>query len=159
MPKEHGYAAKVTWTGAAKGPVRDYASYSREYRIEVAGKPPMTGSADPMFGGDPALYNPEDMLVAALSTCHMLTYLALCARAGIEVLSYEDEAGGTMRLVRDGGHFTEAVLRPRVRVAPGSDLARAAALHEEAHKHCFIANSVNFPVRNEPEIDEAENAA
>ena len=159
MAKEHAYAAKVTWTGAAKGPVRDYATYSREYRVEIAGKPPMTASADPMFGGDPALYNPEDHLVAALSACHMLTYLALCARAKIEVLSYEDAAGGTMLLVRDGGHFTEVTLRPRVRVAPGSDLAKAQALHEEAHKHCFIANSVNFPVHNEPQIDEAENAA
>ena len=159
MAKEHAYAAKVTWTGAAQGPVRDYAGYSREYRIEIAGKAPLTASADPMFAGDPALHNPEDMLVASLSACHMLTYLAVCARARIEVLSYEDEASGTMRLVREGGHFTEAVLRPHVRVAPGSDLARARALHEDAHKHCFIANSVNFPIRNEPRIEEAESAA
>ncbi|MFQ5774963.1 MAG: OsmC family protein [Kiloniellaceae bacterium] len=152
MAKEHGYEVKLTWTGAAQGPVADYAGYSREYRIEVAGKPPLAGSADPMFKGDAALHNPEDLLVAALSGCHMLTYLALCARAGIEVVSYEDTAGGTMVLEGGGGHFTEATLRPRVVVAAGSDVDKARALHANAHADCFIANSVNFPVRNEPEV-------
>ena len=159
MAKEHVYAAKLVWTGAAEGPVRGYAGYSREYRVEVAGKPPMTGSADPAFRGDPALYNPEDLLVGSLSACHMLTYLALCARAKIEVVSYEDEASGTMVLDGNGGHFTEVTLRPRVRVAPGGDLAKARALHKDAHGMCFIANSVNFPVRNEPEVAPIEDAA
>lgn len=155
MSKTHEYRAELIWTGAAEGPVKDYTGYARAYTVEIPGKPPLEGSADPMFRGDPALYNPEDMLVAALSACHMLTYLALCARAGIEVRAYGDSASGTMVLEGGGGRFTEVTLRPRVEVAPGSDLARARALHEAAHGNCFIANSVNFPVRNEPDVREA----
>ncbi len=155
MAKEHTYAATLTWTGGAKGPVRDYAGYSREYSVATAGKPPLIGSADPLFKGDSALHNPEDLLLAALSACHMLTYLAECARAKIEVLSYGDEASGVMVLSGGGGRFTEVALRPRVVVAPGSDLAKAHALHKNAHAQCFIANSVNFPVENEPQVIEA----
>jgi len=155
MAKVHAYTAKLSWTGGSKGPVRDYSGYSREYTVEIAGKPAMKGSADPLFKGDPARHNPEDLLVAALSSCHMLSYLAECARAGIEVVAYDDEASGTMALSGGGGHFTEVILRPRVAVAPGADLAKARALHKDAHANCFIANSVNFPVRNEPEVREA----
>jgi organic hydroperoxide reductase OsmC/OhrA len=155
MAKEHAYRARLTWTGAARGPARDYKGYSREYRVEVEGKPPLDGTADPMFRGDPSLHNPEDLLVAALSGCHMLTYLALCVRAGIAVVAYEDEAGGTMVLEGGGGRFTEVVLRPRVVVAAGSDMEEARRLHAAAHHDCFIANSVNFPVRNEPDVIES----
>lgn len=154
--KAHHYAVRLTWTGAAAGGTRDYKTYSREYRADFDGKPSITGSADPAFKGDPALHNPEDMLVLALSSCHMLSYLALAALEGLEVVAYEDAASGTMQQEGRGGHFTEVVLRPRVRLAPGSDLAhtqaRGEALHEEAHKTCFIANSVNFPVRHEAEV-------
>ncbi len=159
MAKEHSYAARLTWTGGAKGPVRDYAGYSREYTVEIAGKPPLTGSADPLFKGDPALHNPEDLLLAALSACHMLTYLAECARAKIEVVSYEDQASGVMVLSGGGGRFTGVTLRPRVTVAPGGDLAMARALHKDAHAQCFIANSVNFPVANDPRVIETGFAA
>lgn len=159
MAKQHTYAAKLTWTGAAHGPVRDYAGYSREYTVEVAGKPALRGTADPMFKGDASLHNPEDLLLAALSGCHMLTYLALCARAKIEVVGYEDDASGTMVMESGGGRFTEVTLRPRVSVAPGSDLDKARALHEAAHRDCFIASSVNFPVRHEPRVAEAPRAA
>src|SRR3546814_6469486 len=99
--------------------------------------------------GDPDLHNPEDMLVLALSSCHMLSYLALAALEGLEVVAYEDSARGTMQQEGRGGRFTEVVLHPRVTIAAGSDLDRAKALHEEAHGTCFIANSVNFPVRHE----------
>jgi len=150
--KEHHYTLHLSWTGATSGGTRDYKTYSREYRADFPGKPSVTGSADPAFRGDPALHNPEDMLVLALSSCHMLSYLALAALEGLEVLAYEDEAQGTMQQEGRGGHFTEVVLRPRVTVAAGSDLSRAEALHEEAHKTCFIANSVNFPVRHEAEV-------
>jgi organic hydroperoxide reductase OsmC/OhrA len=150
--KDHHYAVRLTWTGAKAGGTRDYKTYSREYRADFDAKPSITGSADPAFRGDPALHNPEDMLVLALSSCHMLSYLALAALGGLEVVAYEDSASGTMQQEGRGGRFTEVVLRPRVRLAPGSDLARAEALHEEAHKTCFIANSVNFPVRHEAEI-------
>jgi organic hydroperoxide reductase OsmC/OhrA len=156
MSKTHGYELKLRWSGAAKGPTESYARYSREYRIEIAGKPPITGSADPLYQGDPALTNPEDMLLAALSACHMLSYLAVCALGKIKVVSYEDSASGTLaELGPQRSAFTEAVLRPRVVIAAGGDAAKAKALHDQAHKICFIANSVNFPVRHEPEISVA----
>lgn len=150
--KAHSYAARLTWTGASAGGTSDYKTYSREYRVDFDGKPSMTGSADPAFRGDPKLHNPEELLVVALSSCHMLSYLALAALEGLVVTAYTDDAGGTMQEEGRGGRFTEVVLRPRVTVAAGSDLARAEALHEEAHRICYIANSVNFPVRHEAEI-------
>lgn len=153
--KEHRYETHVTWTGAAAGGTRTYQGYSREYRADFPGKPSITGSADAAFRGDPALHNPEDMLVLALSACHMLSYLALAALEGLEVVAYEDEASGTMQQEGRGGRFTEVVLRPRVTLAAGSDVARGEALHEEAHRTCFIANSVNFPVRHEAKVRSA----
>ena len=156
--KDHHYQAKLTWTGAAAGPTSDYKSYSREYRVVFEGKPPMTGSADPAFRGDPALHNPEDLLLVALSSCHMLSYLALAALEGLQVVAYEDQASGTMQQQGRGGRFTEVMLRPQVLLAPGSDLARAEALHEAAHATCFIANSVNFPVRHEARVICAETS-
>ena len=156
MSKSHRYDLKLRWTGAAMGPTASYAGYSREYRIEIPGKSPITGSADPTFRGDPALANPEDMLVAALSACHMLSYLAVCALGKIKVISYEDAASGTMSEIGpQRSAFTEVVLRPRVVISADSDAAKAKALHDQAHKICFIANSVNFPVRHEPEISQA----
>ncbi len=152
MARDHHYSAHLVWTGAARGPTSDYASYSRDHVVRIAGKPDLAGSADPLFRGDPARHNPEDWLVAALSACHMLTYLALCARTRIQVLAYEDEASGTMAIEGGGGHFTEVVLRPKVTLVAGSDAKAAEALHEEAHRHCFIAASVNFPVRHEAEV-------
>ncbi|WP_394850352.1 OsmC family protein [Pendulispora brunnea] len=159
MGQEHTFACKLVWTGAERGPLTDYASYSREYVVEMEGKPPIRGSAAPVYRGDASLHNPEDWLVAALSGCHCLSYLAHCARAGIVVVAYEDAAFGRLAL-RDGKmRFTEVTLSPKVtilvkagQVKDGSDEAKAHALHEKAHADCFIANSVNFPVRNEPTI-------
>lgn len=156
MSRTHDYAVHLTWTGARNGPTRDYASYSRTYALAIAGKPTLEASADPQFRGDPALHNPEDLLVGSLAGCHMLTYLALCVRAKIAVIAYEDAASGTMMLTGGGGHFTEVVLRPRVTVAAGTDVDKALALHEAAHHDCFIAASVNFPVRHEAEVVAAE---
>jgi organic hydroperoxide reductase OsmC/OhrA len=153
MEHAHSYALRLDWTGARQGPTLNYETYSREYRVEIDGKPAITGSSDPAFRGDSALINPEDMLLAALSSCHMLSYLALCARMRIAVIAYADQASGIMSETaphRMG--FTEVTLRPRVTVATGTDLAKANALHEKAHEICFIANSVNFPVRHEAEI-------
>ena len=153
MEHSHNYALRLDWTGASQGPTLKYETYSREYRVEIEGKPSLTGSSDPAFRGDATLINPEDMLLAALSSCHMLSYLALCARMRIIVTGYTDEASGVMSETaphRMG--FTEVTLRPRVTVASGTDLAKAKALHEKAHEICFIANSVNFPVRHEAEI-------
>jgi len=156
MAHTHDYAVHLVWTGAREGPTRDYASYSRTYTLAIDGKPTLTATADPTFGGDPALHNPEDLLVASLAGCHMLTYLALCARAKIAVTAYEDAASGTMVVEGGGGHFTDVTLRPRVTVAAGTDVEKARALHEPAHRHCFIAASVNFPVRHQAEITVAQ---
>ncbi len=155
----HHYRTSLVWTGASRGPTSSYSTYSREYEVQFPGKPPMRGSADATFRGDAALYNPEELLLAALSSCHLLSYLALCARTGVQVTSYRDDASGTMEMKDGRVRFTEAVLRPRVTVAAGSDVARAVALHHDAHEQCFIASSVNFDVRNEPLVSEAGKAA
>ena len=149
MAKEHHFAARLVWTGAERGTTRSYESYGRDYRVEVEGKPPLVGSADPTFRGDGAKHNPEDLLVASLSACHMLSYLAECARAGIEVAAYEDKASGLMTIKDGRMRFTEVTLAPRVVIAAG-DLDKATALHGRAHDMCFIANSVNFPVLHMP---------
>jgi len=152
MPRDHHYSAHLVWTGAAQGAVKDYASYSRDYVVRIEGKPDLVGSSDPIFRGNPERHNPEDWLVAALSACHMLTYLAICARKRIQVAAYEDEASGTMVLAGGGGHFNEVVLRPKVTLAAGSDVKAAEALHKDANRDCFIASSVNFPVRHEATV-------
>ena len=154
MAHEHHFAARLVWTGAEHGPTRDYQSYSREYRVEVEGKPPLIGSAHPAFQGDPGKHNPEDLLVAALAACHMLSYLALCTRAGIEVVAYQDQASGMMAIKERKMRFVEVTLAPHVTIAAG-DLEQARALHEKAHEACFIANSVNFPVLTMPTVTRA----
>jgi organic hydroperoxide reductase OsmC/OhrA len=146
------YYAKLAWSGGALGPTKSVETYSREFRAEIDGKPPLRGSADPAFHGDPTLYNPEDLLVSALSACHMLSYLAVCAHAGIVVMSYEDSAVGTLAR-RDGRvKFIDVLLHPKVVLAPESDIEKARALHEKAHNICVIVNSVNFPVRHEAQV-------
>lgn len=150
--KEHRYAATIRWTGNRGTGTSSYRAYGRDHEISAGEKPSLPGSSDPAFRGDGARWNPEDLLVCALSACHMLTYLHLCADAGIVVTAYEDRAEGTMRETSDGGgRFAEVVLRPRVSVASGDPIA-ARRLHEEAHRLCFIASSVDFPVRCEPDI-------
>jgi len=154
-PGEHYFECRLVWTGATKGPTATYEGYSREYRIDIPGKPSLRGSSAPVFKGDPALHNPEDLLVAALSGCHMLSYLALCSRAGIQVTGYEDEVEGAMARVDGVTRFTEVVLHPKVSILAGSDPEKALLLHERAHAECLIARSVNFPVRNIPTISVA----
>jgi organic hydroperoxide reductase OsmC/OhrA len=150
--KTHSYATRLRWTGNRGDGTRDYRAYARDHEIQSAGKPVIPGSSDPAFRGDSARYNPEEMLVASLSSCHMLWYLHLCADAGLVVTAYEDDASGTMTETADGnGRFTEVVLRPRVTLA-GGDAVLAESLHERAHHFCFVANSVNFPVRCEPVV-------
>jgi len=156
MSQIHHFSAKVSWTGAAKGSTSSYEAYSRDYLFEVPGKPPLAGSADKLFRGDSSRHNPEDLLVMSLSACHMLTYLAEAARAGVLVAAYSDEASGTMRLHEGKMRFTEVSLRPQVVVAKGGDPALAMRLHEKAHEHCFIANSVNFPVSCDARVSVAE---
>ena len=151
--KTHRYATSLAWTGNLGTGTRTYRAYARDFELRAEGKPPIPGSADPAFRGDAARYNPEDLLVAALSSCHLLWYLHLCARAGIVCVAYTDHAEGTMVETPDGaGQFAEVVLRPVVTIRAGDDAAAAAALHGEAHHLCFVARSVNFPVRCEPTV-------
>ena len=149
---EHRFESHLVWTGAAKGPTVDYATYSREVRVEFPGKPPIALSSASVFRGDPVLHDPEDLLVAALSSCHFLSYVALCARRGVHVTAYEDDAVGLMTRGTTTFQFTDVLLRPRVTIATDSDAELARALHEKAHEECFIAASVNFPVRHEATI-------
>lgn len=149
----HRFECRLAWTGA--GTTTGYRDFGRELRVDFDGKPSLHASAAPAFRGDGARHNPEDMMVAALSACHCLSYLAACARAGVEVVAYEDAATGELALVDGGLQFVDVLLRPRVTVASGTDLARAERLHMRAHESCFIARSVNFPVRHEAEITRA----
>lgn len=152
MAPEHRYRATVTWSGNRGAGTRDYRSYGRDHSVTFPGKPDLLGSSDPVYRGDPGRYNPEELLVASLSACHMLSYLHLCADAGIVVESYVDDAEGTLEVTREGGgHFVRVRLRPHVTISSG-DLARAGALHADARARCFIANSVNFPVEHEPSV-------
>jgi organic hydroperoxide reductase OsmC/OhrA len=153
MPAPHHYRATVVWTGDEGVGTRDYRAYRRDHIVRVEGKPDLPGSSGLAPRSDPARYNPDELLVASLAACHMLWYLHLAANAGVVVRAYEDPAEGTLVLEADGGgRFTEVVLHPRVRIDRG-DPERARALHEEAHRKCFIASSVNFPVRLEPTIE------
>ena len=154
MPKMHRYPVVVEWTGNIGTGTSSYRSYERRHEISAGTlKPPIPGSSDPAFRGDPARWNPEELLVASLSACHQLWYLHLCAEAGIVVLAYVDHAEGVMEETADGsGSFTAVTLRPQVTVAAGSDVVIARDLHHAAHAKCFIANSVNFAVHAEPDI-------
>ena len=157
MSKQHKYETTVRWTGNLGTGTTDYKGYGRNHEIGAPGKPLIPGSSDPAFRGDAARYNPEDLLVASLSSCHMLWYLHLCAVNKVVVLDYEDNAQGTMEETADGGgRFLEVTLHPRITIATGSDLDTAKRLHHDAHEKCFIANSVNFPIGCEPVIRYAE---
>ncbi|MFZ1018098.1 MAG: OsmC family protein [Candidatus Cybelea sp.] len=150
--KNHCYATSLQWTADGEG-TTNYRSYRRDFTIASPGKAAIAGSSDPAFRGDPSRHNPEELLVASLSACHMLWYLHLCSTQGIVVLRYEDEAIGTMCENPDGsGEFQRVELRPVITIVPEGDRARALALHEEAHRLCFIARSVNFPVEIKGEI-------
>lgn len=153
MTKLHHYTADIIWTGAGIEGTKTYKTYTRDYNIEAAGKPPILGSSDPAFLGDPVRYNPEDMLVASVSACHMLWYLHLCAVNGVVVTAYHDSAEGEMSEGAGGaGKFERITLRPRITITADSDADKAASLHTVAHEKCFIANSLNCPVGCEPEI-------
>ena len=153
MARTHRYEVTVTWTGDRGEGTSGYRAYSRAHEVTAVGKPHIEGSSDPAFRGDPQRWNPEELLVASLSQCHMLWYLHLCAAGGVVVTGYVDRPVGTMAETADGGgHFVEVMLRPEVTVAAVEMTDRAVALHEQAHRMCFVANSVNFPVRHEPVV-------
>jgi len=147
---EHDYAARIVWTGNRGQGTAGYRAYDRTWTVETPGKPVIRCSNDPLPGGDPALHNPEDLLIAALSACHMLWYLHLASDAGIAVMDYRDDPLAVGETTPGGaGRFLQATLRPRITVPRGADLKRADALHSEIGKVCFIARSVNFPVTHD----------
>jgi organic hydroperoxide reductase OsmC/OhrA len=151
--KNHQYQVEVRWTGNTGQGTANYRVYERAHDISAAGKPVIPGSSDPAFRGDPTRYNPEELLVASLSTCHMLWYLHLCAEAKIVVTDYQDHPIGIMTETQEGGgQFANVTLKPIVTIQSDRDLEQAEQLHEKAHHFCFIANSVNFPVRCEPRL-------
>ena len=143
----HHYSTALRWTGNRGDGTARYEDYGREFTVSVDGKGTLQGSADPAFRGDASLLNPEDLLLVAISSCHLLSYLALCARHRISVLAYDDDATAVMEVSTDGGgRFTSATLHPRVVVQDAAHVDKAIALHERAHALCFIASSCNFPI-------------
>jgi organic hydroperoxide reductase OsmC/OhrA len=154
----HTYRVDLRWTGNLGTGTSDYRAYSRDHSIEVRGKPAILASSGLSANSDPSRLNPDELLVMSLSSCHMLWYLHLCSAGGVVVTAYADAAEGVLVTDPDGGgRFVEATLRPTVRVSRGS-LETARHLHELAHAKCFIANSVNFPVRCEPTVEREPSA-
>ena len=154
MAKLHNFLSSIIWTGNRGEGTRAYSGYDRTWDIALPGKEIIHCSNDPMLGGDPAKMNPEDLLISALSACHMLWYLHLASKAGIVVTGYRDDPMGYGETLANGaGRFLSAVLRPTISVVEGTDLKIAAELHHKVDEYCFIARSVNFPVRYEPTFD------
>ncbi len=152
MTSERRYRLTTTWTGNLGSGTTGYRDYGRAVTVEVGGKPVLLGSADRPFRGDPTRWNPEDLLLAALSQCHLLSYLHACVTRGVVVTDYVDEASAVMEVQGNGGAFREAVLHPQVTVREAAMVDEAIAAHHDAHEWCFIANSVNFEVRVEPVV-------
>lgn len=152
MGKTHKYQIYLEWTGNIGQGTKSYMTYERSHQIIIDKKVPLWCSSDPSFRGDPTKHNPEELLVSALSSCHMLWFLHLCSEKGIVVLEYSDDAEGEMTENPDGsGQFVAVTLKPRVVIEDSNHLFLAGALHSEANKRCFIARSVNFPVYHVPE--------
>jgi organic hydroperoxide reductase OsmC/OhrA len=146
--RTHEYAARLVWDGNTGTGTASYRNYGRNYRVLVSGKPDLAGTADPAFLGQADKHNPEDLFLAAISACHMLSYLALCARSGIRVSAYEDRAQGRLVLDPNGsGRFEEVTLSPNVTIETPGNAAAATRLHDTAHEQCFIANSCRVPIR------------
>lgn len=149
MSTLHTYKSKIIWTGNTGTGTADYKTYERSHIISIENKADIQATSDPAFRGDKTKHNPEDLFLSSLSSCHMLWYLHLCATAGINVVSYEDNAVGVMEEASNGsGKFTEVILHPIVTVSEKQMIEKANALHHEANKMCFIANSCNFEVKH-----------
>jgi organic hydroperoxide reductase OsmC/OhrA len=151
MSKQHHYQLKVTWTGNKGTGTDHYTKYERSHTIEIENKVPILASSDTPFLGDATKHNPEDFLLASLSTCHMLWYLHLCADAGVIVTSYIDNPTGILiQNANGGGSFSVVTLNPIVKVKHSNMIEKANELHVKANQKCFIANSVNFEVKHLP---------
>jgi organic hydroperoxide reductase OsmC/OhrA len=157
--RTHHYRVTNRWTGNLGSGTSTYTGYSRAHEISGAGKSAaIPGSSDPAFRGDRARYNPEELLVGALSACHMLWALHYCADAGIVITDYSDDPEGEVVEHKDGsGEFTRVVLRPRMTITDASRIPDAIAIHERVHHVCALARSVNFEVACEPAVMAAES--
>jgi len=159
MKNAHHYKSKLQWTGNPGSGTTGYRDFERSYAISIENKPDILGSSDPSFRGDATKYNPEELLVASLSSCHMLWYLHLCSEAGVIVVNYNDNASGTMIETSDGGgRFSEVTLHPKVTVSESKMIKKAQELHAKANQLCFIANSVSFKVAHQASCVSLEDA-
>ena len=155
MSEKHIYHSTLEWTGNSGKGTADYRAYERSYQLKVGEKPVIEGSSDPSFRGDKNKYNPEDLFISSIASCHMLWYLHLCSANGVIVEKYIDHSEGTMKINSDGGgSFTEVILRPEIEISPESSQEMAIELHHKAHDLCFIANSCNFPIKCQPKISQ-----
>lgn len=151
MPFKHLFKAAINWTSRQNPSENTSRFYSKSHKILVEGKPILNVSAAKAFKGNPELYNPEDLLLSSLVSCHMMSYLYVCSQNGIEVLAYSDNAEATLEVTADGsGRFTEVRLHPKVKIANADKMQEALDLHIKANQLCFIANSCNFPVLHNP---------
>jgi organic hydroperoxide reductase OsmC/OhrA len=158
VSNHHTYELSIQWTGNNGTGTANYRAYERSYTVSVAGKVEIAGSSDPAFRGDKTKYNPEELFVASLSSCHMLFFLHLCADEGVVVLSYTDHATGLMEESSSGaGHFSKVTLKPLVVVAEQQMADKTGELHRKANKLCFIANSVNFKIEHHPVCEVRES--
>ncbi len=154
MPKQHHYKLTTSWTGNTGTGTSNYRSYERSVTISAENKVDILATSDTAFNSDKSKHNPEELLLASISSCHLLWYLHLCSEAGVIVIDYIDKATGTMiEIANGGGHFTEVVLFPTVVVMDDSMVEKAIALHHKANKLCYIANSCNFPILHKPTIN------
>lgn len=153
MSKEHSYTIAMEWTGNTGQGTKDYRSYERSFEVTYEQKPALLGSSDPSFRGDPKKWNPEELLLSSLASCHMLWYLHLCSEQKIIVTKYHDKPAAIMMIDSSGkGYFKEASLHPLITISDAARIADAERLHEEAHRKCFIANSINFPLSIHPKF-------
>ncbi|MCL2455248.1 MAG: OsmC family protein [Micrococcales bacterium] len=158
MPPLHTFDVDLAWSGARGVGTTSYTSYGRDHELRAPGRPPLPGTSDPAFRGDPTRWCPEDLMVGAVSQCHMLWFLHLAAEAGVTVVDYTDRATGTVRIEAAGhGQFRDVVLRPQVTVAAGTTASGVEItddlldrLHERSSEHCFIVRSVSYPVHVRP---------
>lgn len=147
----HSYEVSINWTGNRGSGTSGYRAYGRDHTVNSVGVPTLLGSADRTFHGDRERWNPEQLLVTALSQCHMLSFLHVAVNHGIVVTAYQDTATGILELNADGsGQFSSVTLNPLIRVADPATAELALSLHAEAASKCFIARSVNFPVHHSP---------
>jgi len=151
MSQTHLFEGNLRWTGQATE-AEGKLKLERAYSIDFDGKPPIAGSSPAVFNGTESLHNPESLMVSSLMACHHLTYLAVCERSGVKIVSYSDRATGTLAIKDGKMRMVEVLLRPQVRVSDAAQIERATAAHEKAHANCFMSNSVNFEVKVQPQV-------